>query len=47
MEQELLRREVALEAIKEASPDICGDAVAARHPGLEAGVVTVEALDIT
>lgn len=52
MEQEMVRREAALEAIKEASPAeivrqiFCGDAVEARHPGLEAGVVTVDALDM-
>ena len=52
MEQELVRSEAVLEAIKEASPAevvrqiFRRDAVEARHPGLEAGVVAVDALDM-
>jgi len=52
MEQELVRGEVVLEAVKEAPPAevvrqiFRGDAVEARHPGLEAGVIAVDALDM-
>ena len=52
MEQELVRGEMVLEAVKEASPAevvrkiFRGDAVEARHPGFEAGVVAVDALDM-
>jgi len=52
MEQELVRGEVVLEAVKEASPAeivrqiFRGDTMEACHPGLEAGVVTVDTLDM-
>lgn len=50
MKQKLLWREAVLEAIKQASPSqivrqvLGGDTVEARHPGLEVGVVSIDAL---
>ena len=52
MKQKLLRREAVLEAVKQAAPAqiirevLGGDATETRHPGLQTGVVAVDALDM-